>query len=101
MLEMQQGQAPHHGTIRMTDAEREPAAWEPGDRSYCIRGSRKTRPTLEVGKVYTVQNAIPVRGSSEAGLTLSGVSLPDGFRGISSYRFKKMSERAHLKEDRP
>lgn len=64
--------------------------WQPGDRVVCVRGTRATSPTLEVGKTYIVESARSFRGMVQWSLTLKGVSLPPGYEGISSGRFVKL-----------
>lgn len=71
-------------TIRPADG------WAEGDRAYCVRGSKRTRPTLEAGKVYIVAKVTPIRGHVNDSLMLKHVALPEGFGGVMSGRFVKV-----------
>jgi hypothetical protein len=64
--------------------------WRAGDRAYCLYGSRRTKPTLETGKVYTVEKAEPRKGMVDSRINLVGVALPAGYAGISAGRFIKL-----------
>lgn len=64
--------------------------WQVGDRAYCVRGSRKTTPSLEAGRVYRISRVIPVAGHVDCGVAVEGVSLPDNLPGMWSGRFVKL-----------
>jgi len=64
--------------------------WKAGDRAYCVRGSRRTSPTLEAGKVYVVAEVLPLENMVGDGLVIEGVQLPDGHRGTYSSRFVRL-----------
>lgn len=69
----------------------EPAdGWAPGDRAYCIHGEPATVPALEVGKVYTVKQVVPVGNHISTGLVLEGVDAPPEYCGVWSHRFVKL-----------
>jgi hypothetical protein len=57
-----------------------------------MQGSRKTRPTLESGKVYRVESVIPVPNHVGDGLVICGVQFPDGCKGAWSSRFLKLHD---------
>lgn len=64
--------------------------WSPGDRAYCVRGSMLTKPPLIAGRVYVIDEVIPVRAMVDQGVTLKGVLVPDGNRGMWGGRFVKL-----------
>lgn len=68
--------------------------WHPGDRAYCVRGSKLTTPTLETGRVYRVIEVIPVTNCVGDGIVLAGVKTPDATKGFWSSRFVKLSGKA-------
>lgn len=68
--------------------------WRKGDKAYCIRGTRSTKPTLETGKVYRVSDVIPLKNMQGCGIVLSGIETPSDTRGFWSSRFVKIPERA-------
>jgi hypothetical protein len=67
-----------------------PRGWRAGDRAYCVKGTRRTVPTLEVGKVYTVAQVIPLEGMTGDGLAIAGIAMPDDVRGFYSNRFVRL-----------
>lgn len=67
-----------------------PDGWHAGDRAYCVEGSRRSLPSLEVGRVYEVARVIPIKGHVDDGLVLRGITPPRGMRGFWSGRFVKL-----------
>lgn len=64
--------------------------WQVGDRAYCVEGTRRARPSLEVGKVYVVSEVLPVSNCVSDGVNLKGVLAPSGMQGFWSGRFVKL-----------
>lgn len=64
--------------------------WQVGDKAYCIKGSTRTQPTLEAGKIYVVSKVIFMEGRADDGIGLEGVHLPDGREGCLANRFIRL-----------
>lgn len=68
------------------------AAWQPGDRAYCIQEARlNDQWLLEAGKVYQVEDVLHVQGLQRCGLKIKGVQSGDKW-GFYSSRFVKVSD---------
>lgn len=64
--------------------------WTPGDRAYC-RHNHGARGIVEKGRVYTVEQVIPVPAHVGCGLALQEVAPPPPNRGFWSGRFVRLA----------